>query len=95
MVDEMIPIWEKEPIPDDALLYMRVHKNQLDQMVTPFLEHLGTVLSPLMGCQPIGKSTPLPKNVEIEPEPRQTMLLFSLKLVLCERFPIKQLNTRP
>lgn len=24
------PVWDKEPIPDDALVFMRVHKNQLD-----------------------------------------------------------------
>lgn len=30
MADEMNLPWEKEPIPDNALLYMRVHKNQLD-----------------------------------------------------------------
>jgi hypothetical protein len=27
---EIISPWEKEPIPDDALLYMRVHKSYLD-----------------------------------------------------------------
>ncbi len=30
MANEIISPWEIEPIPDDALLYMRVHKNNLD-----------------------------------------------------------------
>ncbi len=30
MANEIISPWEKEPIPDNALLYMRVHKNNLD-----------------------------------------------------------------
>ena len=35
MVDEMNLGWEKETILDDALLYMRVHKNQLDRSGEP------------------------------------------------------------
>ncbi len=33
---ETPPVWAKEPIPDDALLFMRVHKNQLDADGEPF-----------------------------------------------------------
>ncbi len=30
MADEITSPWKKEPISDDAILYMRVHKNNLD-----------------------------------------------------------------
>ena len=30
VANEITSPWEKEPIPDDALLYMRVHKHNLD-----------------------------------------------------------------
>lgn len=35
MADEMTSPWEKESIPDDAILYMRVHKNNLDSNGEP------------------------------------------------------------
>ena len=35
VADEIILPWEKEEIPDEALLYMRVHKNQLDPTGEP------------------------------------------------------------
>lgn len=35
VVNEINSLWEKEPIPDDALLYMRVHKNNLDSNGEP------------------------------------------------------------
>ena len=35
MAHEIISPWEKEPIADDALLYMRVHKNNLDSNGEP------------------------------------------------------------
>ncbi len=35
MANEINSFWEKEPIPDDALLFMRVHKNNLDSNGEP------------------------------------------------------------
>ena len=35
VVDEITSPWEKEPVPNDAVLYMRVHKNNLDSNGEP------------------------------------------------------------
>jgi hypothetical protein len=35
VANEINSLWEKEPISDDALLYMRVHKNNLDSNGEP------------------------------------------------------------